>query len=262
MKFLFTRRWVLFAITVALLAWLAIFLGQWQFHRLQERRAANGLMSGNIAEPPVAIDSILRVGTTTNPDDEWRSVIVHGIWDDSHTIVLKYQVREGVAGVDVVTPLVTGSGAAVLVDRGWLATRNAGSARPGLPAADSGEVTVIGWVRTSGTGRATDVFDLETRAVSSAAAAKVLPYDFYGGFIAIDTENPLPSHRLSATVLPDDTSDGPHFFYGLQWWFFAVLAVFGFCYLAYDEWRMAKGKITAIDTATGNKALASTSSSP
>ena len=32
-----------------------------------------------------------------------------------------------------------------------------------------------------------------------------------------------------------DLGNGPHFFYGLQWWFFGVLAVFGFFYLAYDE---------------------------
>ena len=33
-----------------------------------------------------------------------------------------------------------------------------------------------------------------------------------------------------------DLGNGPHFFYGLQWWFFGLLAVFGFFYLAYDEW--------------------------
>ncbi len=34
-----------------------------------------------------------------------------------------------------------------------------------------------------------------------------------------------------------ELGNGPHFFYGLQWWFFGVLAVFGFCYLAWDERR-------------------------
>ena len=39
-----------------------------------------------------------------------------------------------------------------------------------------------------------------------------------------------------------DLGEGPHFFYGLQWWFFGLLAVFGFCYLAYDEWRGGAGR--------------------
>jgi hypothetical protein len=34
-----------------------------------------------------------------------------------------------------------------------------------------------------------------------------------------------------------ELNNGPHFFYGLQWWFFGVLAIFGFGYLMYDEWR-------------------------
>ena len=34
-----------------------------------------------------------------------------------------------------------------------------------------------------------------------------------------------------------ELDNGPHFFYGLQWWFFGVLAVFGFSYLLYDERR-------------------------
>ncbi len=240
MRFLFTRRWVLFAITVGLLAWCATLLGQWQFHRLTEKRADNALIAHNLARPPVALDSVLRVGKPTNPKDEWRPVVVHGTWDDAHTIVLKYQLRDSVAGIDVVTPLVTDAGPAVLVDRGWMATENVGSTRPATPPPASGEVTVIGWVRANGTGHATDVSGFQTRAISSVAAAQALPYNLYGGFLDIQTETPSAGTSLAATNLPDDTSEGPHFFYGLQWWFFGILAVFGFGYLAYDEWRLAR----------------------
>ncbi len=87
--------------------------------------------------------------------DEWRRVTVHGSWDDANTIVLKYQTRDGGAGVDVVTPLVTAEGPAVLVDRGWITSDNTGGSRPtDLPAATEGEVTVTGWVRRDATGSA------------------------------------------------------------------------------------------------------------
>ena len=36
----------------------------------------------------------------------------------------------------------------------------------------------------------------------------------------------------------------PHFFYGLQWWFFGLLAVGGFLYLVYDEWRGGTRRVT------------------
>jgi cytochrome oxidase assembly protein ShyY1 len=239
-RFLISRRWLLFALAVAGLAWATSLLGQWQFHRLDERRSDNRMVAANLDRPPVAIDSVLRVGAPPAKTDRWREVIGHGTWDDAHTNVLKYQTRGGTSGVDVVTPLRTESGAAVLVDRGWLATKNVGSGRPDLPAAASGPVTVLGWVRLDGTGGATTISDLATRAISSSAAAKVLPYPLYGGFLDLHTESPAPATRLEPTEMPDDTSEGPHFFYGLQWWFFGVLAVVGFGYLAYDEWRRAR----------------------
>ena len=238
MRFLLSRRWVLFFLVVVVLAWLATQLGQWQFHRLDERKHDNRIVSTNLERPPAPVDDVLSVEKAPRASDEWRRVTVHGTWDDRHTIVLKYQTRDQGAGVDVVTPLVTEAGPAVLVDRGWMSTDNSGASRPkNVPAATEGQVTVTGWVRRDATGGATRVSDLSTRAISSRRLAEVLPYPLYRGFLNIAQESPTPSKRLAPTELPDDTSNGPHFFYGLQWWFFGALAVFGFCYLAWDEFR-------------------------
>ena len=52
-----------------------------------------------------------------------------GEYADDETVVVRYQTRDGQSGVDVVTPLVTDEGPALLVNRGWLATGNVGIAR-------------------------------------------------------------------------------------------------------------------------------------
>jgi len=231
---------LLFAATVVAMAWGANLLGQWQFHRLDERRAENRLIARNLDSPPVPIDDLLAVGRPAREHDKWREVVAHGTWDDAHSIVVKYQTRDGGPGVDVVTPLRMEGGAAVLVDRGWLSTGNNGGTRPKLPAAATGAITVLGWVRVDGSGGSTNISDMATRAISSQAAAKVVPYPLYGGFLDLHTESPAPPKALGSTELPDDTSEGPHFFYGLQWWFFGALAVIGFGYLAYDEWRRSR----------------------
>ena len=48
--------------------------------------------------------------------------------------MVRYRTRDGRLGVDVVVPLVTPSGTALLVDRGWVETepagRTAGTSRP------------------------------------------------------------------------------------------------------------------------------------
>ena len=54
------------------------------------------------------------------------------------------------------------------------------------------------------------------------------------------TESPEPATALEPVELPE-LDEGPHFFYGLQWWFFGALAIFGFFYLIYDEVRGGRG---------------------
>lgn len=237
MRFLLSRRWALFALTVVVMAYAALLLGQWQFHRLAERKHTNGVTAANLAQLPVPVNEVMSADHAPGVDDEWKRVTVHGTWDDAHSIVLKYQTRDQGPGVDVVTPLRTDNGAGVLVDRGWMSTPNSGDSRPRLPATTPGLVTVTGYVRQDATGGATRVADGSTRAVSSATISRSIPYPLYQGFVDLAAQSPAPAHQLGAVELPDDTSNGPHFFYGLQWWFFGVLAVFGFCFLAWDELR-------------------------
>ncbi len=237
MGFLLSRRWLLFAVVVVFLAWVATQLGEWQFNRLDDRKQDNRIVSTNLGAAPVPVDDVLATGRQPAEEDEWRRVTAHGTWDDQHTVVLKYQTRDQSAGVDVVTPLVTDDGTAVLVDRGWLATDNSGGSRPDLPEVTDGRVTVTGYVRRDAEGGATRVADLSTRAISSERIAEVTPYPLYRGFLDLAEESPEPATDLEPVELPDDTSNGPHFFYGLQWWFFGALAVFGFCYLVWDEYR-------------------------
>ena len=228
---------MLFALVVAFLTWGTSLLGQWQFDRLEDRKQDNQVVSANLRSAPLPIDDVMSEGRPPSVDDEWQRVTVHGTWDDVHTVVLKYQTRDAGPGVDVVTPLVTEGGTAVLVNRGWLSTDNTGGSRPDLPEVTPGEVTVTGWVRRDATGGATRVDELSTRAISSRTIADEVPYPLYRGFLDLDKESPRPDPPLAPVELPDDTSSGPHFFYGLQWWFFGALAIFGFCYLAWDEWR-------------------------
>lgn len=235
-SFLLSRRWILFFITVILLAWAAWWLGEWQFHRLEDRKERNAIIEGNIDADPVPVDQVLAVGERVPDADQWRKVTASGEYDVADTVIVRYRTRDGASGVDVVVPLVTPDGPALLVDRGWLATDNSGTRPEDVPAPPSGPVTVTGWVRQDASGSATHVDDQSTRAVSSDAISDSLGLTAYGGFIELDDENPEAADPLEPVELPD-LGNGPHFFYGLQWWFFGLLAIFGFFYLAYDEWR-------------------------
>lgn len=233
--FLLSRRWLLFALAVVLLATAAWWLGQWQFDRLEDRQASNAVVRANEAKAPAPVEDVLAPGRPVSSQDEWRLVEATGTYAVEETIIVRYRTREGLSGVDVVVPLVTDDGPALLVDRGWLQTEAQGTTTPDdVPAPPAGEVTVTAWARADATGDSTAVADQSTRAVSSAAIGEALGREVYGGFADLRSEDPEPAVSLEPVELPE-LDNGPHFFYGLQWWFFALLALVGFGYLAYDE---------------------------
>lgn len=235
-RFLLSRRWIVFFGVVVALAYLAFRLGEWQFDRLESREQRNAVTERNMAAESVPVESVLAVDTPVDAQDEWRRVTATGDYAEDESVIVRYQTRDGQSGVDVVTPLVTDEGPALLVNRGWLATGNVGTTTPEVPAAPSGEVTVTGWVRVDATGDSAEVADQSTRAISSRTIGPTMPFPVYGGFVELDTETPPPAEPLEKVETPD-LGEGPHFFYGLQWWFFAALALFGFGYLVWDERR-------------------------
>jgi cytochrome oxidase assembly protein ShyY1 len=167
--------------------------------------------------------------------EEYTVVTATGTYDVADSLVVRYRTREGEPGVDVVVPLVTADGTALVVDRGWVATDDPHfDAADDAPAPPSGEVTITGWVRVDGEGSSTSVSDGGMRAISSKEIGDALDQRVYGGFVELHSEDPEPDDPLLAPEAPD-LGEGPHFFYGLQWWFFGVLALGGFGYLAYDE---------------------------
>ena len=244
MRFLLSRRWILFFGAVVVLAFLAFRLGEWQFGRLADRETRNAVTERNLAAEPVPVGDVLAVGRPVDPQHEWRRVRATGKYVEDETVVVRYQTRDGASGVDVVTPLLTSEGGpALLVNRGWLETGNVGTTRPDVPAPPDGEVTVVAYVRADATGDAAEVADRSTRAVSSREIGDTLPWPVYGGFVELSDQTPPSAQPLEVAETPD-LSEGPHFFYGLQWWFFAALALFGFGYLVWDERKRLRREVT------------------
>lgn len=240
-RFLFTRRWIGLLLAVVVVGIGCVELGRWQFSRYDARHDDNATTKANLDAPPVPVDELMSVDSPPGPDDEWRVVVAEGTYDADQEIVVTYRTRDGAPGVDVVVPLVTGSGTAVLVDRGWIQTSGNGNESPETPAPPAGEVTIEGWIRINASGDETVPNEGSVRAISSTSIGATLPYPVYDGFLDLIGEDPEPTDP-PARASPPDLGSGPHFFYGLQWFFFALLA-FGFwCYFAWAEWRSDRDK--------------------
>lgn len=240
LRFLVSRRWVAFALVVVFLGWVAWRLGEWQFDRLEERQDRNATIERNERAGSDPILEVMAPGRDVTRDTEWRIVEATGTYAVEDTVIVRYRTREGAAGVDVIVPLELPDGSSVLVDRGWFGTDNRGATSEDVPEPPAGEVTVTGFVRQDAEGDSTQVSDQSTRAVNSAEIAEALDREVLGGWIDLRTESPEAATPLAPVEMPE-LNEGPHFFYGLQWWFFGALAIFGFFYLMYDEWRGGRG---------------------
>lgn len=240
LRFLVSRRWIVFALVVVGLASVAWRLGEWQFHRLEDRQERNETIERNEEAGAQPIADVMAPGEPVAGAEEWRIVEATGTYAVEDTVIVRYRTREGAAGVDVVVPLELADGSSVLVDRGWYATDNRGATSEEVPEPPPGEVTVTGWVRRDAEGDSTEVSDQSTRAVNSEQIGEALDREVMGGWIDLRSESPEPETPLLPVEMPE-LDNGPHFFYGLQWWFFGALAIFGFFYLMYDEWRGGRG---------------------
>jgi cytochrome oxidase assembly protein ShyY1 len=119
---------VLLGIAVALLA----SLGRWQLRRADERRAILAAIESGRRQPPL----VLTAATPAGELRPWRPVSAQGRWRDDMTVLLDNRNQDGRPGYWVATPLILegGSGAAVLVLRGWMPRSLPGEASAGPPA--------------------------------------------------------------------------------------------------------------------------------
>jgi cytochrome oxidase assembly protein ShyY1 len=218
-------RWALLIVFVAMLGVTFVTLGNWQLDRLAQRKERNATTIANEQKP---IQPYEQVFTHPISDaDQWQRVEARGTFDAEHQFIVRYRSNGGADGYEVVTPLRTASGA-VLVDRGFIPLER-GTRIPSMaPALPTGEVTVVGHVRRNERGRraATTPAGNQVRLINSDAIAATLPYGIESGYIGLLTVQPEQQGGFQPIQLPD-LSEGPHFWYAVQWFMFTAIGVAG-----------------------------------
>lgn len=250
--FLRQPRWLALGFLVLVVVPSFFLLSRWQLHRLDDRRHQNAVVEANSTSTPVPVGSVLTPGGTADAvgdDQVWRQVTATGRYDVAHQVLVRKRPMDGANGYWVVTPLVTTSGTVLAVNRGWLeATQGATATVADVPAAPTGEVTVVGRVRPSEEAPLPQpadlppgqVTDLDVRLVADGAPV-------YPGYVDLVSSDPAQAAGLTPIPLPDLT-EGPHLSYAMQWVLFAVVAVVGFVLLVRRE-RDYADEVTRTDVA-------------
>jgi cytochrome oxidase assembly protein ShyY1 len=244
-RFALAPRWLAFHLLVVVVALGCVRLGVWQFDRWEARRAHNAIVQDNAARPPVDVATV--VGPTDDGGgvagaDEWRTVTATGRYDESRTTLVRNRTFDGAKGFEVLVPLVTAEGTALVVDRGWIPAGRSANARIDVPDVPAGEVRVTGRLRAGEHAnaaqrrQATDLPQRSVVRIDVPSLAEDLPYRAYDGYAELTEEAPAPSEAPKLLPLPE-LGTGPHLAYACQWWVFAIIAVVGWFVLLRREGR-------------------------
>jgi len=202
---------------------LCVRLGIWQVERLVGRRASNAAALQQRALPPVDARAL------RNPTAD-RRVIATGRYDFDREVVLRGRGRNGVPGVEVVTPLLlSGTDTAILVLRGYVPSADATSYNAEVHR-EPETATVDGIampIPNDPSGAAPDERNgaITWHRLDLGTLRARLPYPLAPVYIIADspaTVSPAPSR-----VSPPSLDDGPHLNYAIQWFAFASIAFGG-----------------------------------
>ncbi|MEV6345077.1 SURF1 family protein [Actinoplanes sp. NPDC051851] len=232
-RFLLTPRWLAAAALAVVASVVMVMLGNWQLRRYHERHEINTRIDAADSVSAVNLTSVLAAPTTTGtagaaPGESlaWTKITVTGQYDTAHEIQARGRTVEGDVGFEILTPLRLAGGAAVLIDRGWVPAPEAGAlASPVVPAAPTGEVTVIGQIHLSES-RPAPVEErdgrLDTRRVNLPRLAGELPFPVYGAYVLLTTST--PADAAGFTPVPIEHEDAwQNGGYSVQWWLFSVM---------------------------------------
>jgi len=242
-------RWTLLIVFVAALGTAFVNLGEWQLDRLQQRQERNVSTLANEKRPVVPYEQAFDHRIVDA--DQWQRVEARGTFDADHQFLLRYRHNGGANGYEVVTPLRTATGA-VLVDRGFVSLDQGEEIPAVAPAPPSGPVTVVGHVRRNERGRssASRPVNGQMRLISSDAIGATLPYPVVNGYLGLLTVDPPQTGELQRVELPE-ISDGPHFWYAVQWFMFTGIGLAGVVVFIRGDLRARKAEQAAEAAAPG-----------
>lgn len=230
------RKYVSVMVVVA--AILLIRLGFWQLDRHDQRMARNAVIDARIGAPALPLAQVVAL---PEAEQEFRHVTVVCAYQTNQQILWRNRSYEETTGYQILTLCQPDSGAAILVNRGWIPYQeglNDWNTR--YPPPSTSLHTVTGVWRLSQAPSATaneaplvDGWRERWFAITIPAIATQMQRDLAPGFIELQPAEHADARSYPIRSTISNMGAGSHFGYAIQWFSFAVIVVVGALVVAY-----------------------------
>ncbi len=239
-------QWLAFGAFVLVLIVVFLSLGRWQLGRAADQSGTDQLRDAAVSSPVAEVSDVLTVGVAPPPAAQWRLVSATGTYDVTHQLLVRNRTMDGANGYYVLVPLRTEDGTELPVVRGWIPSGGTADAPAAVPEVPVGRITVVGRVRLPEPAAS-------TRSLPAGQVARVVPAELaastgqptFGGWIAVESEDPQPTGASVVAHLPDESDGGfrwpiSHTVYAWQWFTFAGIALIGAAILLRRDVRQGR----------------------
>lgn len=236
------QRWGAYLALVIVFAIACGLLSLWQWARRAETIAEGALVTQNFESTPVEVGTLLPSLSSWRSGEEWRPVELRGRYLTDEQLLVRNRPYNANPGFEVLVPFRLDDGTVFVVDRGWLPIGQRQDLPDVIPAAPSGDVTVVARLqqsepvlpgRTAPRGQVASI-NLPTIAKLTGTSSS----SYTGAYGLMASESPAPATRPRAVEEPVP-DEGPHLSYAIQWIAFALLAFFGLFWAFRRERRIA-----------------------
>jgi surfeit locus 1 family protein len=239
--FFFSRYWWWKTLLVLVGMAVCVRLAIWQMDRLEQRKARNAETRLALTAQPIDLNAEALPGDA--PAMRYHQATARGRYDLAHQMALEPQNWGGVAGLHLLTPLILeGRDQAVLVDRGWIPFEDL-APENWARFDEVGSVAVAGALQTPQKLPAGAVVSPQTNwyRVDLEAMQAQLPYELLPLYLVktpdAEGNRNLP-YRQEVEV---DLSEGPHFYFIVQWLLFALILGGGYVWFVYNNKEFKAG---------------------
>ena len=212
------------AILFGVACWM---LGSWQWSRHVEQRTKVMAIEQNYEAVPVPIATVLGEAVGSNgsgagltAEEQWHRVTLHGSYRAGPDLMVRNRTQDQTVGFEVLTPF-TADGLTILVDRGWVPNARKAESTPSADPPPSGQVEVVGWLRSGEPDLGRDLPDPQLASISiSDARTRVPGLSDVDAYVVLGSQTPSApagAHPVAPLPRPDEGL-GPHQAYAIQWW--------------------------------------------